>query len=178
MRYILEFDSARDKIRSVFGDDDPGISFRVSVLDVLDQIAERTGGAPPYGLDDGFHLRTVRVDPGIRSQPEYRGQGVRIEPRMGTDRTVVVKGDLLVHKTVPRVFAPVAQFFSGKSDSGVCAVAEGFVVRLAATAETDHRPSGQIKGLAVGVDDGELAFDPEGSVVAYRNLRISHLNEV
>ena len=57
----------------------------------------------------------------------------------------------------------------------MAAVAEGFVVRLAAAAETNHGAAGQIKRLAVGIEDGELALHQERSVVAYCDLRGRHL---
>ena len=62
--------------------------------------------------------------------------------------------------------------------AAVAAVAEGFVFRLAAAAETDHRAAGQIKRPPGVVDDGELAFDPERPVVAYCDPRVGHLIEV
>src|SRR5262245_56755649 len=54
----------------------------------------------------------------------------------------------------------------GKAASVVGPVAKRLVGGLATAAERDHGTSGQIEGSSFLVDDGELPFVPDGTIVA------------
>ena len=60
--------------------------------------------------------------------------------------------------------------FVGEADSLMGAIAEGLIRGVAAAAERELRAAGQAEGLAVGVEDFEIAFDAERAVVPCGDL--------
>jgi hypothetical protein len=56
----------------------------------------------------------------------------------------------------------------------VRAITKGLVRGVPATAETDGRPAGQAKGFTFGIEDLEVAFNADRSVVIHRNFRGRH----
>jgi hypothetical protein len=69
--------------------------------------------------------------------------------------------------------------FSGRNGIGestglVGAIAEGLVCGVPAATETDDRPAGQAEGFAIRIEDFEVAFNPNGSVVIDSKFRGRH----
>src|SRR5882757_4153092 len=62
----------------------------------------------------------------------------------------------------------------GKSTGLVRAIAEGLVSRMPATAEPNAGAAGQTEGLALRINDFEVAFYADRSVVIDRNFRGRH----
>lgn len=56
----------------------------------------------------------------------------------------------------------------------VSAVAEGFVLRLPATAERHLRASAEAKDPSLRVDDLKISFDLDGPIVSNRDFRCRH----
>src|SRR5215472_5039558 len=64
--------------------------------------------------------------------------------------------------------------FVGKPNDLVGAVAEGLVGGVAATAKRDFRPAGAPEGFSSGINDLEVTFDPQRTVVRASHLRCGH----
>ena len=64
--------------------------------------------------------------------------------------------------------------FVGKPNALVRTVAEGLVGGVAATAKRDFRPVGEPEGFSSGIDDFEVTFDPQRTVVRGSDFRCGH----
>ena len=64
--------------------------------------------------------------------------------------------------------------FAGEPNDLVRTVAEGLVGGVAATAKRDFRPAGESEGFSSGIDDLEVAFDPQRTVVRGSDFRCGH----
>ena len=64
--------------------------------------------------------------------------------------------------------------FVGKPNDLVGTVAEGLVGGVAATAKRDFRPAGEPEGFSSGIDDLEVTFDPQRTVVRGSDFRCGH----
>src|SRR5215472_12318868 len=64
--------------------------------------------------------------------------------------------------------------FVGKPNDLVGTVAEGLVGGVAATAKRDFRPAGEPEGFSSGIDNLEVAFDPQRTVVRGSDFRCGH----
>src|SRR6516162_9782677 len=64
--------------------------------------------------------------------------------------------------------------FVGKPHDLVGTVAEGLVGGVAATAKRDFRPAGEPEGFSSGIDDFEVTFDPQRTVVRGSDFRCGH----
>jgi len=64
--------------------------------------------------------------------------------------------------------------FVGKPNDLVGTVTEGLVGGVAATAKRDFRPAGEPEGFSSGIDDLEVTFDPQRTVVRGSDFRCGH----
>src|SRR6516164_11743403 len=64
--------------------------------------------------------------------------------------------------------------FVGKPHDLVGTVAEGLVGGVAATAKRDFRPAGEPEGFSSGINDLEVTFDPQRTVVRGSDFRCGH----
>src|SRR5215469_6574110 len=64
--------------------------------------------------------------------------------------------------------------FVGKPNDLVGTVAEGLVGRVAATAKRDFRPAGEPEAFSSGINDLEVTFDPQRTVVRGSDFRRGH----
>ena len=64
--------------------------------------------------------------------------------------------------------------FVGKPNDLVGTVAEGLVGGVAATAKRDFRPAGEPEGFSFGIDDFEVTFNPQRTVVRGSDFRCGH----
>lgn len=61
-----------------------------------------------------------------------------------------------------------------KADSFMASVAEGFVGGVAAAAQGNHGAAGEAEGLALWVENLEVAFDTDGAVAIDGDFRCGH----
>ena len=71
--------TACNKMRAVFRNCNHRFPVLISILYLINGIAERARGAFLDGLDDFFNIRTVGINPGFFTQFENRGQTVGAE---------------------------------------------------------------------------------------------------
>ena len=81
--------------------------------------------------------RAVRIDPRLLAHPEHRLQAVGAEAGVGTDRPVVVHGDVPADVRDAAIQRPVRRPGVGEPVDAMGAIAERLVLRAAETAERD-----------------------------------------
>src|SRR5215469_7931106 len=64
--------------------------------------------------------------------------------------------------------------FIGKPNDLVGTVAEGLAGGVAATAKRDFRPAGEPEGFSSGINDLEVTFDPQRTIVRGSDFRCGH----
>src|SRR5205807_10041370 len=109
-----------------------------AVLDQpVDLIRQRAGRAPPNRLDDLRPRRPRRIDPRLGSNEPHVWATVGAEARVRANPAVVANDETVVARVqVERVGHPVVAGLVRPADDDVGAVAERFVARVAAPAQT------------------------------------------
>src|SRR3954470_357561 len=100
----------------------------------VDCIAQRAGGAFVNRGDDLIDRRAVGINPRLGARAEYFLQPIRAKTGMRADRAFIEDGDAPAAIALAPVVRAVRRPAVGKANRAVRAIAEGLVLRAAATA--------------------------------------------